>query len=189
METHGVSFSTERLIVRTPRAGDGMHYARYYTENREFLQPWSPTFGEDMFSAPDWEDSIPIIRHEFASGRSARFCLFHERQMIGVANITSITRSPGYSCVLGYTLCKSAQGKGLMGEALTPILDYMLNDRNLHRVTAGYMPHNQRSGKLLRTLGFQVEGYARDYLLIDGVWQDHVLTALRNENWKAPGSG
>lgn len=189
METHGVSFSTDRLVVRTPKQGDGEHYARYYTENRDFLQPWSPTFGPDMFSAPDWEDSIPIIRHEFTSGRSARFCLFLDHQMIGVANITSITRSPSYSCLLGYTLCQSSQGKGYMREALTPIIDYMFNYRNLHRIAAGYMPHNQKSGRLLRSFGFQVEGYARDYLLIDGAWQDHILTALYNAYWRPTKTG
>ncbi|MFV8766233.1 30S ribosomal protein S5 alanine N-acetyltransferase, partial [Yersinia enterocolitica] len=27
------------------------------------------------------------------------------------------------------------------------------------------------------------EGYAKDYLLIDGQWRDHVLTALTNKEW------
>ena len=184
MERHGVSFSTERLVVRTPQAGDGEHYARYYTTNREFLQPWSPTFNEDMFSAREWEDSIPIIRGEFASGRSARFCLFHEGELIGVANLTAITRSPSYSGILGYTLCQSAQGQGYMREGLLPVIEFAFKHRNLHRVNANYMPHNQRSGRLLKSLGFQVEGYSRDYLLIDGVWQDHVLTSLRNDEWE-----
>jgi ribosomal-protein-alanine N-acetyltransferase len=31
---------------------------------------------------------------------------------------------------------------------------------------ANYMPHNQRSGDLLARLGFEKEGYAKDYLLI-----------------------
>ena len=32
-------------------------------------------------------------------------------------------------------------------------------------------------------LGFEKEGYAKDYLLIDGRWQDHVLTALTQREW------
>ena len=48
---------------------------------------------------------------------------------------------------------------------------------------ANYMPHNHRSGKLLERLGFEREGYAKDYLLIDGQWRDHVLTALTNKEW------
>ncbi len=184
MDRHGVSFTTARLVVRTPQSGDGAHYARYYTENRSFLQPWSPAFHEDMFSAEDWEGSIPIIGQEFAAGRSARFCLFLDNVMIGVANLTSMTRSPGYSCILGYTLSEAAQGKGYMREALIPLISFAFKQRSLHRIGANYMPSNMRSGRLLRSLGFQVEGYAKDYLLINGVWQDHVLTALRNEHWR-----
>jgi ribosomal-protein-alanine N-acetyltransferase len=45
---------------------------------------------------------------------------------------------------------------------------------------ANYVPTNERSGRLLRRLGFVVEGYARDYLFIGGRFQDHVLTALTN---------
>jgi ribosomal-protein-alanine N-acetyltransferase len=71
-----------------------------------------------------------------------------------------------------------------MREALEPIIDYAFRVRNIHRITANYMPHNQRSGRLLRSLGFEVEGFARNYLLINGVWQDHVMTALTNPNWK-----
>jgi ribosomal-protein-alanine N-acetyltransferase len=43
---------------------------------------------------------------------------------------------------------------------------------------ANYRPENERSGRLLQRLGFAREGYARDYLFIDGAWRDHVLTSL-----------
>jgi ribosomal-protein-alanine N-acetyltransferase len=137
-----------------------------------------------MFSAEDWEQSIPIIKQEFVVGRSTRFCLFKDAEMIGVANVTSITQSPSYSCILGYTLSQSMQGQGYMREALVPIIDFAFKNRKVHRITANYMPHNQRSGRLLRSLGFQVEGYSRDYLLIDGKWQDHILSALINTDWR-----
>ncbi len=48
-----------------------------------------------------------------------------------------------------------------------------------------YLPHNQRSGKLLKRLGFVAEGYARDYLMINGQWEDRILTSLINPNWKS----
>ena len=182
----GATFKTARLVVRTPQTGDGIHYARYYNQNRDFLQPLSPTFSSDMFSVEDWEHSIPIIKQEFSMGRAARFCIFKDEVMIGVANVTSMTQNPSYTCILGYTLCESVQGRGLMKEALRPIIDFVFKERNLHRITANYMPHNQRSGRLLRSLGFQVEGYSRDYLLIDGQWQDHILTTLLNPDWKSP---
>ncbi|RLS12169.1 30S ribosomal protein S5 alanine N-acetyltransferase, partial [Acinetobacter baumannii] len=74
-------------------------------------------------------------------------------------------------------------GQGLMFEALQPLIRYMQRQERMHRIMANYMPHNHRSGNLLARLGFEREGYAKDYLMIDGQWRDHVLTALTNKEW------
>jgi ribosomal-protein-alanine N-acetyltransferase len=37
---------------------------------------------------------------------------------------------------------------------------------------------------LLVKAGFREEGYARKYLCIDGIWQDHVLFAMLQEEWR-----
>ena len=36
----------------------------------------------------------------------------------------------------------------------------------------------------LKKIGFTVEGYARDYLFLNGKWQDHVLTSLINPSFE-----
>jgi len=36
---------------------------------------------------------------------------------------------------------------------------------------------------LLVRAGFRQEGYARQYLCIDGKWQDHLLFAILREDW------
>lgn len=41
------------------------------------------------------------------------------------------------------------------------------------------------SARLLERLGFVKEGYAREYLHIDGAWRDHVLTARTNPGFDA----
>lgn len=74
------------------------------------------------------------------------------------------------------------QGKGLMFEALSAAIRYMQRTQHIHRIMVNYMPHNKRSGDLLARLGFE-KGYAKDYLLIDGQWRDHVLTALTTPDW------
>jgi ribosomal-protein-alanine N-acetyltransferase len=42
------------------------------------------------------------------------------------------------------------------------------------------MVNNHRSGQLLRHLGFLQEGLAKDYVHINGQWQDHILMAKLN---------
>ena len=68
-----------------------------------------------------------------------------------------------------------------MYEALKAAIEFMFTTFTLHRIQANYIPRNERSGKLLRKLGFTVEGYARDYLKINGKWEDHILTAKIND--------
>lgn len=172
------------MTVRTPKFGDGAGYARYYRENRDFLQPFSPTFEDAMFTDREWEASIPIIHQQFVAGNSIRFVLDMGGRIVGVANLTHLSRSPSYSATLGYTLDEKLQGKGLMREALEAVIEYTFRSRNFHRIRADYMPRNERSGRLLRHLGFQVEGYARDHLLINGQWEDHIMTSLMNPDWR-----
>jgi ribosomal-protein-alanine N-acetyltransferase len=45
-------------------------------------------------------------------------------------------------------------------------------------IEAGCLPTSTPSIRLLEKVGFSREGYAREYLCIDGVWQDHLLFAL-----------
>ncbi len=61
-------------------------------------------------------------------------------------------------------------------------IDHAFNQLGLHRVKADHMPINDRSGGLLKSMGFNQEGYAKSYLKINGHWEDHVLTALINPN-------
>jgi ribosomal-protein-alanine N-acetyltransferase len=76
-----------------------------------------------------------------------------------------------------------------MTEALGAVILYAFSDLRLHRLQANYLPRNERSARVLRRLGFVVEGVARDYLRIDGRWEDHVLTGLTNPDWAPDAEG
>jgi len=45
-------------------------------------------------------------------------------------------------------------------------------------VEAACLTHNEPSRKLLEKSGFKQEGLAREYLCINGRWQDHVNYAI-----------
>ncbi|MEJ1932949.1 GNAT family N-acetyltransferase, partial [Nostoc sp. NIES-2111] len=125
---------------------------------------------------------------EFIHGQSVKLFIFPKKQptkIIGTINFSNFVKGAAHFCYVGYSLAEAEQGKGYMTESLKAATDYVFQELNLHRVMANYMPHNQRSGNVLKRLGFVVEGYARDYLLINGKWQDHILTSLTNPKWKS----
>ncbi|MFD2447620.1 GNAT family N-acetyltransferase [Vogesella fluminis] len=70
-----------------------------------------------------------------------------------------------------------------MREAVEAVIAFAFGTLKLHRVQANYQPENERSAALLKRLGFQIEGHARDYLFLNGAWRDHVLTSLINRNY------
>ena len=52
-----------------------------------------------------------------------------------------------------------------------------MNKYWMHRLEAACIPANTASIALLEKTGFKREGYARGYLCINGLWQDHLLYA------------
>ena len=64
----------------------------------------------------------------------------------------------------------------------TAVLPFAFGTLRLHRVEAACIPTNVPSIRLLERCGFSREGYARQYLCINGIWQDHLLFArLKDE--------
>ena len=179
-------FQTERLVIRLAGDEDVPEIVRYFTDNREHLRPYDPARPPAFFEPRFWDAQVKQSVSEFFADRTLRLFLFPRdspRTVVGTANFTRFDRGISQSCSLGYGLAADAQGRGYMTEALRPALDFVFGQLLIHRVEANYMPHNRRSGSTLRRLGFVVEGYARDYLLINGRWEDHVLTSLTNPDW------
>jgi ribosomal-protein-alanine N-acetyltransferase len=180
---------TQRLIIRLPEVADVREIIRYYRENREHLQPFSPTYPPDFLDEATWLEQVRTRLPEFAAGAGFRAFIFARElpnRIIGNLNLTQVHRGAFQSCVLGYNLAADEQGKGYMTEAVDGAMAFAFEAWRLHRVAANYMPRNTRSGAVLARCGFKVEGTAPAYLLIDGRWEDHVLTAIVNPIWTPP---
>jgi len=178
---------TERLLVRCAAETDVPALLRFFDENREHMGPWEPPRPPDFHTHEFWRVQVGRHRRAFDAGAAVMLFLFpHEdpSEVIGQISYTSIVRGPADMCMLGYALAHKAQGQGYMYEALQASNEYVFKQLNIHRVMANFMPHNVRSNAVLRRLGFTVEGYARDYLYVNGAWRDHVLTSLTNHEWK-----
>lgn len=80
---------------------------------------------------------------------------------------------------IGYVLFDdSYMGKGIMTEALKPIIQYGFNKMKLHRIEAMVGPFNTASLKLMDKFGFVKEGHLKEHYLRDGVYEDSVVFGL-----------
>lgn len=179
----------KRVMVRTLRLQDIPSILAYFRRNQTHLSPWDPIRPRGFVTEAYWQDQLLENVRSFDDERAIRLGIFHldsngKRVMIGTLNLSQFARGPFQAAILGYGLDEQYQGQGFMREALELAIDYAFGPLNLHRLMANAMPRNTRSLGLLKRLGFVEEGYARRYLQIAGVWEDHVLTALTNDAWR-----
>ncbi|OLD50932.1 MAG: hypothetical protein AUI42_01060 [Actinobacteria bacterium 13_1_40CM_2_65_8] len=179
---------TDRLVIRLAEVADVPEIIRFYRENSEHLQPFSPTYTADFLDEATWIEQVHNRAPELAASAGFRAFLFVRtapKRIIGNLNLTQVHRGAFQSCVLGYNLAAAEQGMGYMTEAVRSAVAFAFGVWKLHRVAASYMPRNVRSAAVLERCGFKVEGDAPVYLLINGQWEDHVLAAITNPAWTA----
>lgn len=188
MQRPALELVTDRLLIQVPAVSAAPTIADYCRRNRDHLARWEPPRPDEYYTGRFWERQIAASRAEFEQGVSARTVLFkrdkraadqgRSGEVIGVMNLSQIVRGGFQAGIVGYSLDSREQGRGLMGEGLLALIEYAFLDLGLHRVMANYRPENERSARVLERLGFEREGYAKEYLYIDGAWRDHVLTSL-----------
>lgn len=184
---------TRRLCLWVPRPEHAAEVLEYHHANRRHLERWVPSTRpsmDEIYTREFWHRWLIRAEREQSEGIAVRFAVswrdIEPRQILGTANLTEILRGPRQRCLLGYGLAEAEQGKGVMTEALRALIEYGFGHLRLHRIMANYMPSNIRSAAVLKRLGFIVEGYARDYLFVNGQWRDHILSALRNPELVVP---
>ncbi len=177
---------TPRLVLRMLEPHEAELAVAFYRENKEHLEKTGPMWTKDFFDLDRWQLQLEVNLEEFRTDQSLKLFVFEKQTntIIGIVNFNNIVRRVAQYCNIGYSLAEDKQGFGYMEEALKYAIKYSFEVLNLHRVMANYMPRNVRSGKVLKKLGFTAEGFARDYLYINGAWEDHVLTSLTNDNWQ-----
>lgn len=193
MERPAFEIATSRLWVQVPSATAARRVLEYCLRNRGHLEPWEPPRPTEYFTVPFWRRQLALSRDEFENGQSVRTVLVERDRLaadggrsgpvIGVVNISQILRGAFQACVIGYSLDATCQGRGLMCEAIAAVLRYTFEELDLNRVMANYRPENRKSANVLERLGFEREGFAKEYLYIDGEWRDHVLTSLTRSAW------
>jgi aminoglycoside 6'-N-acetyltransferase len=96
-----------------------------------------------------------------------------------------VTRSNPRMAYLGYTLARSAWGKGYATEAVIKLLEYMFRVLDLHRVVADCDVENLASIRLLERLGFRREAHYVEsfWLAREEKWGSEYLYAMLQREW------
>ncbi|CUA83652.1 [SSU ribosomal protein S5P]-alanine acetyltransferase [Gulbenkiania indica] len=178
--------TTPRLQLVPVSLGWARALLDYHLRNRDHLSPWDPVSGDMYYTELNWTMRCRQRLRDWSDGRGAAYVLVRPEQpgvVAGVVQLSNIVRGPLQAAHLSYSIDATLEGKGYMREALEAVVALAFGPLRLHRLMANYQPHNDRSGGLLKRLGFVVEGRAPAYLFLNGAWRDHVLTARVNPDF------
>jgi ribosomal-protein-alanine N-acetyltransferase len=172
------------FYLRPGQMRDYEQWRRVREFSRDFLIPWEPTWGADDLTRGAFRSRLRRHGEEINKDTAYPFFIFRERDNVLMGGLTlgQVRRGVAQCATLGYWMGKPHAGKGHMAKAVRAAAAFAFDTLRLHRLEAACLPHNEASRRLLEGVGFTREGYARAYLRINGVWQDHVLYGLLEQD-------
>jgi len=175
------------MEIRLSTVNDALALSEYYLKNIEHLKRWEPDKDAKFHDLDSWQHRLKQRELEQKEKKSAYFIAFDKTtsKIIATCNLSEIIYGAFLACYMGYSISEDYQGQGKMKQLCYHVINYAFNDLKLNRIMSNNMPNNIKSEKLLTSLGFEIEGKAKNYLFINGQWQDHILNSLLNpENSK-----
>jgi len=175
----------QRVILRPPRVDDFDQWAALRAESRKFLQPWEPAWAEDELTMPAYRRRLRGYWRDSRDGLALPLFIFDRdsHALLGGINMSNIRRGVAQTASIGYWIGERHARQGFMTDAVKALLRHAFEEMKLHRLEAACIPENEASHRLLERCGFAREGFARQYLRINGRWRDHLLYAILREDW------
>jgi len=167
----------EGVILRTPQLTDFSEWAAVREQSREFLVPWEPTWPADDLTRSAFRRRVRRYAEDLRTDQGYAFMIIRSSDdaLVGGLTLANIRRGVAQAGSLGYWMGQPFARRGYMTAAVRALIPFAFATLRLHRLEAACIPTNTGSIRLLESTGFVREGYAREYLCINGVWQDHLL--------------
>jgi ribosomal-protein-alanine N-acetyltransferase len=167
------------VFLRTPQPTDYAEWAALREASRAFLTPWEPTWPADDLTRGAFRRRLRRYAEDLRTDQSYAFFVFRRRDaaLVGGVTLANVRRGVAQAGSLGYWVGAPHARRGLMTAAVRALAPFSFGTLRLRRIEAACIPTNAASIRLLEKCGFTREGYAREYLCINGIWQDHLLYA------------
>lgn len=176
---------TDRLVLTVLNPAFCSSVLDYLQRNKEHFKMALPET-DDYFFTLECQREAMWNEYELSLSKKAfRFYIFSKYdenfdRILGDVSVSGILNSPFHSCSLGYKLDKEETGNGIMTEAIKAVIEFLFNSLNLHKINVSILPENIDSVKLIENLEFTFERVIKDFLIIDGIWKDHLRYYLIN---------
>jgi ribosomal-protein-serine acetyltransferase len=168
--------------LRLPEERDARELAAVVDANREHLDPWMPwTRGYSEASALAW---IRAALRQLADNRGLQLVIEVDGRISGTIGMPALDWAHR-SMAIGYWLTADVEGRGIMTQAVTALIDHAVSEWRIERIEIRAGTDNARSRAVPERLGFAFEGVARRAERVGDHVLDHAVYGLLAEEWRA----
>ena len=147
-----LKLETERLLLRRYNPEDAKQCFAFLSNEQDAYMDCSKAFHE---MGTEHQELMDL----FAQRETQYMIVLKESdEVIGTVNVFADDSRAVDAMEIGYSIAHTHQRKGYAYEALSALLGLLQDELRLEMVTAGILPENTASEKLLQKLGFQREG-------------------------------
>lgn len=154
----------KRLRLRRANASD-LNYIitlQYAPENLKFVVPFDENYHREIITS-DGSEKIDVIVEELETGNSVGYFMLRKLDS-PCAEFTHV--------IIG------RKGIGYGREALQLLMKWTFEVKNFHRVWIDCKDYNKVALHLYESLGFVREGFLREYLLTNGVYENLIVLGM-----------
>jgi len=147
-----LKLETERLLLRRYHPDDATQCFAFLSNEQDAHMDCSKAFAE-------MDEAYHELVTLFGQRETQYMITLKESgEVIGTVHVFEDDSRAVETMEIGYSIAHAHQRKGYAYEALSALLDLLQNDLCLEMITAGVLPENIASEKLLLKLGFRKEG-------------------------------
>jgi ribosomal-protein-alanine N-acetyltransferase len=182
-----------RIALRPLSDQDFTAWSEVRLRNADWLLPWEP-LRPAYLPDPATDRGAYVTRcrareRETIADHAYPFGIFVGDAFAGEINLNNIVRGALQTGTVGYWIDRRHAGHGYMSEALVVVAAFAFERLDLHRLEVCIVPRNTNSRRVVEKLDLRLEGTAKRYLQIAGVWEDHLRYAITSEEWQTRREG
>lgn len=175
----------KRCYLRILQEEDARMFTEIVKANKHYWSVFEPRQEPGFYTISRQKERIRESLYQMRDRREYNFGIFDvdTSKLIGHISLYSIKRLPFSSGFIGYSIDEREIGKGIGTEAVCLVTSFAFTTISLHRIEAYVSPRNLGSVTVLEKAGYEREGLLRQNLYINGVWEDHYMYAVVEDDF------
>lgn len=151
--------------------------------NRAYLKKWLAWL-DLVKTFEDTQTFIETAVDQHNNNQATMFAIVYHGELIGLAGFNHFDYQHKWAAI-GYWLCASCTGNGVMTKVVQKLLEYGFVDSRLNKIEIRCAGENQKSRAIPERLGFTYEATLRQCEWLYDQYVDHAVYSMLAIEYKA----